>query len=104
MLNSKQRSNLRSIATNIEPVFQVGKTSIDEDTGEFLLTFIQSVDDALTARELIKLTVLKNAALSARELGDDLAREVGAECVATIGHKIILYRYSEKKNIKHLEF
>ncbi|MBQ7164181.1 MAG: YhbY family RNA-binding protein [Clostridia bacterium] len=104
MLNSKQRSNLRAAASTIEPIFQLGKTSVDEESGEFTETFLSSVDDALEARELIKLTVLKNAAFSARELGDDLAAKLSAECVATIGRKIILYRYSNKKNIKHLEF
>ena len=104
MLNSKQRSNLRAIASTIEPVFQLGKTSVNEDSGEFTETFLSSVNDALEARELVKLTVLKNAPFTARELGDDLAGKLSAECVATIGHKIILYRYSNKKNIKHIEF
>ena len=102
-MNSKQRSNLRGIASTMEPVFQLGKSSVDEDSGEFTEAFLSSVNDALEARELIKLTVLKNAAFSARELGDDLAERLSAECVATIGHKIILYRYSNKKNIKHIE-
>ncbi|MBP5193113.1 MAG: YhbY family RNA-binding protein [Clostridia bacterium] len=104
MLNSKQRSNLRAAASALEPIFQLGKSSVNEEDGTFTDTFLQSVSEALEARELIKITVLKNAAFSAKEMGDDLAREVGAECVATIGHKIILYRYSQKKNVKHIEF
>ena len=104
MLNSKQRSNLRAAASAVESIFQLGKSSVNEEDGTFADTFLQSVSEALEARELIKITVLKNAAFSAKEMGDDLAREVGAECVATIGHKIILYRYSQKKNVKHIEF
>lgn len=104
MLNSKQRSNLRSLAASVEPIFQLGKTSVNEDDGTFTQTFLTSVNDALEARELVKITVLKNAAFTAKELGDDLAEELNAECVATIGHKIILYRYSKKKNVKHIEF
>ena len=104
MLNSKQRSNLRAAASAMEPVFQLGKSSVNEEDGTFTETFLQSVGEALEARELIKITVLKNAAFSAKEMGDDLAKEVGAECVATIGHKIILYRYSRKKDVKHIEF
>lgn len=104
MLNSKQRSNLRSIASTLEPVCQLGKVSVGEDDGVFSQSFINSVDEALEARELIKITVLKNAAFTAKEIGDDLAKEVNAECVATIGHKIILYRFSNKKGIKHIEF
>ncbi|MBP5308428.1 MAG: YhbY family RNA-binding protein [Clostridia bacterium] len=104
MLNSKQRSNLRAIASTLEPVFQLGKASVGEESEEFTEAFLSSVNDALEARELIKLTVLKNAAFSARELGDELAAKLSAECVATIGRKIILYRYSNKKNVKHIEF
>lgn len=104
MLNSKQRSNLRSLASTLEPVCQLGKVSVGEDDGVFSQSFLSSVNDALEARELIKITVLKNAAFTAKEIGDDLAREVNAECVATIGHKIILYRFSNKKGIKHVEF
>lgn len=104
MLNSKERSNLRSLAQSIEPVAQLGKSSVNEDDGSFTETFINSLSEALEARELIKVTVLKNAAFSAKELGDDLAKELNAEIVATIGHKIILYRFSNKKGIKHIEF
>lgn len=104
MLNSKQRSNLRSLASNIEPVAQLGKISVGEDDGIFTETFLKTVSEALEARELIKITVLKNAAFTAKEIGDDLAEEVGAECVATIGHKIILYKFSHKKGVKHIEF
>lgn len=104
MLNSKQRSNLRSQASTLEPVFQLGKLSVGEDDGIFSETFLKAVDDALEARELIKITVLKNAAFTAKEIATDLANEVNAECVATIGHKIILYRYSNKKGIKHVEY
>ncbi len=104
MLNSKQRSNLRSLAADLEPICQVGRTSVNEEDGTFTQTFLDGVSLALDARELVKLTVLKNAAFTAAELGDDLAAELGAECVATIGHKIILYRYSNKKGVKHVEF
>lgn len=104
MFNSKQRSNLRSIASTIEPIAQLGKTSVNEDDGSFSQTFLQMIDEALEARELIKITVLKNAAFTAREIGDDLAKELRAECVATIGHKIILYRFSHKKGVKHVEY
>lgn len=104
MLNSKQRSNLRSLASTLEPVCQLGKISVGEDDGIFTESFLTTVSEALEARELIKITVLKNAAFTAKEIGDDLAKEVGAECVATIGHKIILYKFSHKKGVKHIEF
>jgi len=103
-MTSKERSNLRSLASTLEPIAQLGKISVGEDDGVFTQTFLNTVDEALEARELIKITVLKNAAFTAREIGDDLAKELNAVCVATIGHKIILYRYSHKKGVKHVEF
>lgn len=104
MLNSKQRSNLRSIAANTETLAQMGKTSVDEDSGEFSKTFLSGISDALEARELVKISVLKNAPFTVKEISDDLADALGAECVATIGRKIILYRRSSKKDIKHIDF
>ena len=104
MFNSKQRSNLRGIASTIDPIAQLGKASVNEDDGTFTENFLNMLDEALESRELIKITVLKNAAFTAKEVAEGLAKDLRAECVATIGHKIILYRYSHKKGVKHIEY
>lgn len=96
-MTTKQRSKLRSLAQTLEPIGQIGKGGISDN----MLTGFSS---ALDARELIKITVLKNAEDDARFLADDLADALDAEVVCTIGHKIVLYRYSEKDGIKHIEF
>lgn len=96
-MTTKQRSKLRSLAQTLEPIGQIGKGGISDN----MLTGLSS---ALGARELIKITVLKNAEDDARFLADDLADALDAEVVCTIGHKIVLYRYSEKDGIKHIEF
>ena len=98
MLNSKQRSNLRSIASTLEPVFQLGKVSVGEDDGIFSETFLKAVDEALEARELIKITVLNNSEEEAKWVAGDLAEALNAEVVCTIGHKVVLYRKSNKKS------
>ncbi|MDY3724525.1 MAG: YhbY family RNA-binding protein [Candidatus Borkfalkiaceae bacterium] len=95
-MNTKERSKLRSIAQTIEPIGQIGKGGVSEN-------MLKGLSDALDARELIKLTVLKNSDDEARFLADDIAAELNAEVVCTIGHKIVLYRRSDK-NIKHIEF
>lgn len=95
-MNTKERSELRSIAQTIEPIGQIGKGGVSEN-------MLKGLSDALDARELIKLTVLKNSDDEARFLADDIAAELNAEVVCTIGHKIVLYRRSDK-NIKHIEF
>ena len=95
-MNTKERSKLRSIAQTIEPIGQIGKGGVSEN-------MLKGLSDALDARELIKLTVLKNSDDEARFLADDIAAELNAEVVCTIGHKIVLCRRSDK-NIKHIEF
>ena len=96
-MTTKQRSKLRSLAQTIEPIGQIGKGGISDN-------MIAGLSSALEARELIKVTVLKNAEDEAKCLADDLAAELNAEVVCTIGHKIVLYRRSLKDGVKHIEF
>lgn len=97
MFTSKERSNLRSIAQTISPITQVGKGGVSEN-------LIKSLSDALEARELIKISVLNNAEDDAREIAEELASGLNAEVVAVIGKKIILYRKSSRKDIKHIKY
>ena len=94
MLNSKQRAALRSLAAQMQPIMQIGKGGISEN-------LIKTVSDALEARELIKLTVLENCDYATREVAEELAEATGADVVAVIGRKIVLYRESE--NHKRIE-
>ena len=96
-MTTKQRSKLRSLAQTIEPIGQIGNGGISDN-------MIAGLSSALEARELIKVTVLKNAEDEAKYLADDLAAELNAEVVCTIGHKIVLYRRSLKDGVKHIEF
>ena len=90
MLTSKQRATLRSMANNMDSIMQVGKSGIGEE-------LITSVDNALEARELIKMTVLETAPLTARDTAEELAAAVGADVVGVVGRKMILFRPSKKK-------
>lgn len=96
-MTTKQRSKLRSLAQTIEPIGQIGKGGISDN-------MVAGLSSALEARELIKVTVLKNAEDEAKYLADDLAAELNAEVVCTIGHRIVLYRRSQKDGVKHIEF
>jgi len=87
-MTSKQRAYLRGLANPIETILQVGKGGINENT-------VKQVSDALEARELIKLRVLENSLMTAREAGEELAEAVGAEVVQTIGTRFVLYRASK---------
>ena len=96
MLTSKQRSKLKSLAANLSPIGQVGKEGIGEN-------MIKSFSDCLEARELIKINILENADGVPREIGEQLAEKLGAECVIVIGRKAVLYRRSKRKDITNIE-
>ncbi|MCR4647361.1 MAG: ribosome assembly RNA-binding protein YhbY [Oscillospiraceae bacterium] len=92
MLTSKQRAYLRGIAQSYETIFQVGKGGINEN-------LITQVDDALRKRELIKLRVLDNSMLTAREAADQLAEAVQADVVQVIGSRFVLYKPNPKEPV-----
>lgn len=85
MVSSKQRSHLRGLANPLDPLFQVGKGGVNEGV-------IVAVDNALAARELIKLRVLKTCEDSPKEVAEALAKATGSDVVQVIGFNIALYR------------
>ena len=94
MLNSRQRAQLRGMANTYEAIFQVGKGGINDQ-------LIKQVDEALEARELIKLRTLENSPETSRTAADEIANQVGADVVQVIGSRFILYRESkDNKTIK----
>ena len=97
MLNSKQRSNLRSIAQKIEPITQVGKLGVND-------ALIESLDKAIEKREIIKVTVLENSDLIPKEAGFEIAEKLKAEFVCATGRKLVFYRRSLNEKMEHIEF
>lgn len=90
MLTSKQRAYLRSLANEMNSIFQIGKDGLNDN-------LINQVNDALEARELIKLSVLVNCEEDTRDLCNKIADKVKAEPVQVIGRKFVLYKKSLKK-------
>ena len=89
MLTSKQRAYLRSLANSLDPIFQVGKGGISEE-------MCTQIGNALEARELIKARVLDNSGYTAREAAEVIAEQTGADVVAVLGLKFVLYKESKK--------
>ena len=89
MLTSKERAELRAQATNIDTTLIVGKEGVTD-------TVIAEAENQLTARELIKGKVLEAALMSPREVSDAICEATGADGVAVIGTKFVIYRFSEK--------
>lgn len=92
MITSKQRAALRSQSNGMETIFQVGKGGISD-------MLVQQVEDALKAREMIKLRVLESAPVFAREAAQELAEKCGAEIVQVIGSRFILFKRNPEKPI-----
>ena len=90
MLNSKQRAYLRSLASNLDTIFQIGKAGITEET-------CTQIFNALEARELIKARVLDNSGYTAKEAAEEIADAVECDVVACVGTKFVLYKESTKK-------
>ncbi len=91
-LTSKQRACLRGLANPLDTIVQIGKNPVSPE-------LVKQVDDALTARELIKLRVLNNSMYSAREAAAELAEATHSAVVQVIGTKFVLYRPNRKKPV-----
>ena len=84
-LTTKQRAYLRSQATHIDTIMQIGKGGVGD-------AMVKTVSDALEARELIKMKVLENSGEAVRDVAEELAAACGAMVVTVIGNKLVLYR------------
>ena len=95
-LTSKQRSQLRGLANDIDTIVQVGKDGIGEN-------LVKQVNDALEARELIKGRVLENSMLTAREAAEELKVVTRSQVVQVIGNKFVLYRMQHDKTKRKIQ-
>ena len=93
-MTTKQRAYLKSLAMTMDPIFQIGKGSISP-------SLIEAIGEALAARELIKISVLKNCADDPKELAQIVAERTRSQVVQVIGKKIVLYKEGkdDKKKI-----
>ena len=95
-LTSKQRAQLRGLASTLDTIIHIGKDGISDN-------LVKQADDALEARELIKVNVQKNAPYTAREACELLCERVHAEPVQTIGNRFSIYRQARKDSKIRLE-
>lgn len=89
-MTSKQRAHLKSLASVMDPILQIGKSSLTPE-------YIEAVREAFNTRELIKINVLKNCLDDPREMAQIIADRSGAEVVQVIGRKIVLYKPDKDK-------
>lgn len=91
MLNNQQKRQLKGIASTLDTKYQIGKNEITD-------TLLNMLDKALTAHELIKVDVMKNAPSPIMELALDLSSKLNAEIVQVVGRVIVLFRQNKEKS------
>ena len=89
MLTSKERAELRSQSNTLDTTLMVGKGGVTD-------AVIAEAENQLEARELVKGKVLEGAMMTPREVSDEICAATGADGVAVIGTKFVIYRLSEK--------
>ena len=94
MITSKQRAYLRSLSNTIDSIYQIGKSGLSPE-------ITQGVSNALEARELVKINILKNCIEDPKEIAGILAERTHSDVVSQMGRKIVLYKPS--KNNKKIE-
>lgn len=90
-MTSKQRSYLKGLAMSIDPIFQIGKSSLTPE-------ITNAVAEALNARELVKITVLKNCQDEGKSIAAVLSERTHSEVVQVIGRRIVLYKQAKEEN------
>ncbi len=96
MITTKQRAYLKSIATSLQPAFQVGKGGVNDAQ-------VAQIDDYLRVHEIIKIKVLDNSMYTAREAAEEIAEKINAEVVQVIGSKAVLYKKNPEKPVIELK-
>ncbi len=97
MISTKNRAYLRSLSNRLEALYQIGKGGVTRSV-------IETLDDALEARELIKISLLETCPTPPREVMTLLIASLGCEPVQTIGRKLVIFRRSSKEENQKIVF
>ena len=84
-MTSKQRSYLKGLAMNLEPVFQIGKSSVTPEN-------VEAIAEVFNTRELVKISILKNCLDDPKEIANTVAERTRSQVVQVIGKKFVLYK------------
>ncbi|MCI6858935.1 MAG: ribosome assembly RNA-binding protein YhbY [Eubacterium sp.] len=90
-MTSKQRAYLKGLAMTIDPVVQIGKSSLTPEV-------VESVREAIDKRELVKISILKNCFDDPKEIANVLAQRTRSEVVQVIGKKIVLFKQARENS------
>lgn len=94
-LTKKQTKQLRALANSLKPLFYVGKNDLTE-------VAIKQADETIEKHELIKCAVQDGSELTAKEAAEQLAEQLDADVVQTIGNRFVIYRRSKRDDVEHI--
>lgn len=94
-LTKKQTKQLRALANSLKPLFYVGKNDLTKAA-------IKQADETIEKHELIKCAVQDGSELTAKEAAEQLAEQLGADVVQTIGNRFVIYRRSKRDDVEHI--
>ncbi len=95
MITSKQRSYLKGLAHNMDPISHIGKEGITEG-------YLKQLEQILESRELVKVNIQKNSFLDTKEAANEVAKSLQAEFVQAIGRKFVIYREAQEDPVIEL--
>ena len=95
MITTKERSTLKGIAVNLQAKMQIGKDGLTENS-------LNQITEMLEKNEIVKISVLNNCDYTAKELMIMICEKILCEPVLAIGNKIVVYKKSTKKDVKHI--
>ena len=95
-LTKKQIKQLRALANSLKPLLYVGKNDLTEEA-------IKQADETIEKHELIKVAVQDGSGLTAKEAAEQLAEQLNAEVVQSIGNRFVLFRRSKRKDVEHIQ-
>ena len=95
-LTKKQIKQLRALANSLKPLFYVGKNDLTEAA-------IKQADETIEKHELIKVAVQDGSGLTAKEAAEQLAEQLNAEVVQSIGNRFVIFRRSKRKDVEHIQ-
>ncbi len=97
MITTKQRSKLKALANALKPMITVGKDGLTENV-------VKEIETALYHRELVKISALQSCETPVKSICEEVCEKLGCEPVLCIGSRFVVYKYSEKENIVHIDF
>ena len=84
-LTSKQRAYLKSLSADMDPVFQIGKSSVSPEV-------ISVITETFNTHELVKIAILKNCTEDVNEVARTVSERTRSTLVQVIGRRFVLYK------------